>query len=61
MNNLNKINKAKEELAKEILDEIWNITQNLDNNWDVETADSIYNRVDDYIKREHLFKSDYTK
>jgi hypothetical protein len=32
MNNLNKINKAKEELAKEILDEIWNITQNLDNN-----------------------------
>ena len=55
MNTLEKINRAKQEVAKEILEEIYWISLN------IEHSTEMYNKIHEYIEKEHLHKSDYTK
>lgn len=59
MTTLAKINKAKEETAKEINTKIYELFENMDSddNW----ADALFMKITTYIEKEHLFKSDYTK
>jgi len=58
MNTLAKINRAKEEVAREILEQVYQIWEEL--NWEWDMAD-MYQKIDSYIRKEHLFESDYTR
>jgi len=64
MNTLAKINRAKEETAEIIQDHLYTIMErefaNIDWIIPINVMD-YYNLVNDYIRKEHLFKSDYTK
>lgn len=55
---LAKINRAKEEVAREIADKIHELFEGLENHEDVE---DFYMNILKYIDAEHLFKSDYTQ
>ena len=59
MNTLEKINRAKQEVAKEILEKIYDISEQCELNW--ESCNDMNNRIYEYIEKEHLNKSDYTK
>ena len=57
MNTIEKINRAKYQTAKEILEkayEFYNIME-------IESVNEFYNHLETYIRKEHLFESDYTK
>jgi len=62
---LAKINRAKTEVAKEILDKIYTIWEEHSNNnnydWVKWYMEDMINEMTSYIEKEHLFKSDYTK
>ena len=59
MNILAKINRAKYQVAEQILDEIYNINKEKESYW--WNREDLLNDIISYIKKEHLFKSDYTK
>jgi len=51
-----KINRAKTEVAKEILEKVYELYEE---KWLYEIED-FYNEITSYIEKEHLFQSDYT-
>lgn len=62
MNNINFIwikNKAKEELARELLDKISDIFESYIQEWVYWNEEDIYNNVTDLIRKEYLYESDY--
>jgi len=59
MNILAKINREKYQVAEQILDEIYNINKEKESYW--WNREDLLNDIISYIKKEHLFKSDYTK
>jgi hypothetical protein len=62
MNTLQKINKAKYEVAEEILSDIWDIVSSQEWSWEDEwDIERLHNQISEYIETQHLFKSDYTK
>ena len=64
MNTLEKINKAKYETAEEISEQIYTIMErefsNMDGIIPLNVRD-FHNYISDYIRKEHLHESDYTK
>ena len=54
MNTLTKINRAKESVAREIIEKVWEITDQCEENG--ESCSDMNNRIWSYIKKEHLFE-----
>ncbi len=57
MNTLEKINRAKTEIAKEILEDIYKLKEE---SLFSEEVEELYMRIHSHINKHYLFKSDYT-
>ena len=63
MNTLEKINRAKYQTSKEILEKAYELYNSMEfeSYEEYNIVDEFYNRLQEYISRDHLFESDYTK
>jgi hypothetical protein len=57
MNTLEKINKAKYETAEQILEKIFELNEKAN----MDELEDLIEDIQTYIRKEYLFKSDYTK
>jgi len=62
MRTLEKTNRAKQQVAEEILSDIWEIISSQEWSWEDEwDIERLHNQISEYIETHHLHKSDYTK